>query len=289
MDKILVAHGEGIGNCIQIAPLLKTLSKFYEVDYWHAFSSYTIPHNLLPYVGRCFIGAEIGSADLTTYSGSVSTYWTRDYVNQLGIPLLCDIHPLSMVVSEVETYMMIAADLGIAEEDFEWYGECNYNETDYGFDIIVNNGYNCGRPAKWEIKGYPYYRELLDILINKGYNIGSTGSKHEYIRGTGDMTGMDLLDTGGVIKNSTLLISTDSGMYHYANALHTPNIVLFTATSVEKNYDERFHKYSIVMGRDDLDCRPCQGGKMWMNGCTSWECQKIDPEVIAQEVEVILG
>ena len=289
MDKILVAHGEGIGNCIQIAPLLKTLSKVYIVDYWHAFGSYTIPKDLFPYVNECFIGAEISTADLSEHVGLVSTYWSRDYVSQLGIPLLCDIHPLSMTVSEVETYMMIATDLGILGEDFEWYGECNHNDIGWNFDIIINNGYNRGSPVRWEIKSYPYYKELLDILINKGYNIGSIGSNNEYIRGTADLTGLELLDTGGAIKNSELVISTDSGMYHYANALQTPNIVLFTATSIERNYDERFHKYSAVMGRDDLDCRPCQGGKMWMNGCDNWECRNIDPEVIAQEVEVILG
>jgi ADP-heptose:LPS heptosyltransferase len=96
------------------------------------------------------------------------------------------------------------------------------------------------------------------------------------------------LDTLGIIKNCKLFLGTDSGLYHCANALEVKNIVLFTATSIVKNYDNRFHKYSTILGRDDLDCRPCQAARRWAKDCKSWECQRIDPKLIVGKIKELL-
>ena len=201
--------------------------------------------------------------------------------------ILNKIRPLSMTESEVNTYMHIARDLGAAEENLIWHGECNFNKMDEGYDVVISNGYNRQGSANWSIKEYPYYKEVSDLLKEKNLHICSLGAPNEYISGTVDRTGLSLLDSLGIIANSKLVLSNDSGLYHAANALGVKNIVIFTATSIEKNFDSRFHKFSTIMGRDDLDCRPCQAGRGWKN-CKTWECREIKPEVIANKVEELL-
>jgi ADP-heptose:LPS heptosyltransferase len=112
--------------------------------------------------------------------------------------------------------------------------------------------------------------------------ICSVGDKREYIKGTVDRTGMSLLDTLGLIKNSKLFIGNDSGLYHCANALSIPNLVIFTFTSTVKNYDKRFHKYSKII-RKDLTCSPCQG-TIRFNSCEDHGCRDIDPDGVVNAV-----
>ena len=189
-----------------------------------------------------------------------------------------------MFNSEVDTYMNIARDLGVEEESIIWEAECNYNEVDEYFDVVIANGYNRSGVANWSVKGYPYYEDVVGLLIEHGVSVCSIGAKNEYVEGTEDMTDLSLLDSFGVIKNSNCLLSNDSGMYHASAALGTPSIVLFTATSIKKNYDKRFHKYTKILGRDDLKCRPCQNKRRWNKDCKEWECQNIDPILVFDTV-----
>ena len=289
-NKILVMHAEGLGNCIQILPILRTLKEVlgYEVDYWHAFGSYNIP-KIFPYVDKWVVGQKIRSIDPLEYEGKVSTFWTRNHINippLNQLTLLNKIVPLSTNRSEVDIYMDIARDLGVQERDLIWHGECNYNKLKKEknkYDIVIHDGFNRYGAANWEVKSYPYYDKVVELL-NKKYKICSVGAKNEYIKGTDDKTGLDLLTTGGIIKNCKLFLGNDSGLYHYANVLGVKNVVIFTATSIKKNYDKRFHKYSTLIYRDDLTCRPCQGKGGWKN-CKTWECRNIDPKIIADIVK----
>jgi len=286
--KLLFMTGEGIGNVIQCIPTLRTLKESlgYSITLWHAFGSYGIVHNLIPYVDNTYLGGEINKITPAAYEGKVSTFWTRDYYKHplfSNMRLLTKIHPLSMYRSEVSTYMRIPQALGAKK--LYWHGECNYNKKNKeSFDIVLANGYNHYGSARWEIKSYPYYDKLTKLLIDEGYSVCSIGGTNEYIGGTENRTGLALLDSLALIKNSKLLISNDSGMYHCATALNKKNIVIFTATSVKKNYDKRFHKFTTLICRDDLKCRPCQSGRKWIKQCKHWNCQKISPSVILDEV-----
>lgn len=290
--KILFCTGEGIGNTIQCLPVLRTIKEVlkYDVDLWHAFGSFPIDGRLIPYVGRTFTGSNIRRANIKEYDGVVSTFWTRDYVKQLPLPLLNDIktQTLSMDVSEVDTYMNIARDLGANESALKWTAECNYEPTVESFDVVISDGCNKGQPAKWEVKSYPRYKELVELLVDGGLSVCSIGSKNEYVEGTVDRTGLPLMKSIGLVKNSKLLISNDTGMYHCANAVNTYNIVLFTATSVTKNYDKRFHRYSVIL-TTDLPCQPCQANRRWTKDCTDWKCRNIDPDYIFETVLGILA
>lgn len=287
--KLLFAGAEGIGNVLQTLPTIRTITEalHYEIDFWWAFGHYTIP-KIIPYVGEWIVGQKIRSIDPSIYCGKVSTFWTRNYLNipPLGqLPLLNEIVPLNVNRSEVDCYMQIARDLGAQEKDLIWHGECNYNrlrKAKNQYDIVMHNGYKKDPNFDWSVKSYPYYEEIVGLLDE--YTICSVGAKDEFIKGTDNRTGLDLLTTLGVIKNCKVFLSNDSGLYHCANALGVRNIVIFTATSMKKNYDKRFHKYSTVAGRDDLECRPCQGNRGWKN-CKTWECRNIDPKIIVKVVK----
>lgn len=289
MDKILVVHAEGLGNQIQIAPCLRNLKEMlgYSVDYWSVFGSYYIPKNLFPYVDRFFMGNEVRYANFSEYVGIVATVWVKEHIKILlncGLSLLNVITPLTMQRSEVDVYMQIVRDLGLNESSIKWSAVCNYNVMNGGFDVVMSNGYNKYGSANWEIKSYPYYVEVARLLKNAGYSVASVGSADEYIDGTVNRTGFDLLDVGGIIKNSRVVVSNDSAMYHYANALEVPNVVIFTATSIEKNYDKRFHKYSTIIGRSDLKCRPCQSERRWNKDCKTWDCRLLAPEIVFNSI-----
>ena len=291
MKKILFCTGEGIGNVVQVIPVLRTLKEVlnYEVHFFMVFGSYDIPGGIFPYVSKCFDRRNIRNINQSDYYGKVFTWWVRTFpgINFLSkMPLLNTPVSFSYTRSEVDCYMQIARDLGAKEDDLIWYGNCNYNKRNEKYDIVINNGYKKSGSFDWSTKSYPYYEEVVNLL-KKDFSICSVGSKNEYIKNTIDKTGLKLLDTLGIIKNSNLFLNNDSGLYHCANALGVKNIVIFTLTSIIKNYDQRFHKYSTIIGRDDLKCRPCQGTSRRKN-CKERECRKINPEVIVNEVKRLI-
>lgn len=289
--KIIFVSGEGIGNIIQCIPVIRTLKEVlgYKIDMWHAFGTFPTPH-LIPYVDKWFFGKKQDKINLKEYDGVVATFWGLHSIKiflKAGIKLLNKVTPLTMNRSEVDVYMDIARNLGVKEEDIIWHGECNYIKNNENYDIVVHNGYNRKGLADWKIKSYPYYEDVVNKLIIEGFSVCSIGSGSEYIKGTVNKTGLNLLSSMGFVKSSKLFLGNDSGLYHCANALGTKNIVIFTATSVLKNYDKRFHKYSSIIERSDLKCRSCQGSRGWKT-CKTWECRNIDPIVIVNKIKELI-
>lgn len=281
--RILFCTGEGIGNVIQTIPVVRTLKEVlnYRVDFWHMFGAFPIL-NILSYVGTTDVNKITKRIRAGRYEGLVSTLWTKEHIKRIPLKLLNTIQPLTMARSEVDTYMDIARELGA--EHLLWWGGCSYTEGMEEFDVVIADGYNRFGSAGWEIKHYPYYDKVIELLNKEGLSVCSIGAPNEYIKGTVNKTNLPLLESGGLIKSAKVLISNDSGMYHYANALEAKNIVIFTATSISKNYDSRFHKYSTVVVRGDLDCSPCQAGRGWKR-CKDWKCRDIAPEVILEKLK----
>lgn len=287
--KILLISGEGLGNFCQLLPLLRTLREVlgYDVDYCHLFGSYSLGDFKIPYINKQLSKDELSSVDLSEYEGKVSTIWTEGYINAMGLyklPLLAKIYPMSMEVSEVDTYMNIARDLGAKEEELIW--EAEYIPKHYfgKYDVILSNGYNKFGSARWEIKSYPYYIKLVELLKENGLTVASIGSREEYIEGTANETGRSLYTSLCLVRDARSVVCNDTGIYHFSNLVGTPNIPIFTATSIAKNYDSRFHRYASLMYRKDLACRPCQAGQRWRKDCDSWECRNIDPKLIIKKV-----
>ncbi len=285
MKRLLFCTGEGLGNVIQTIPTIRTLKEVlgYTVDLWHAFGAFEISRELIPYVDNCFIGNEITASVNFTYEGIVSTPWTKNHIAGLRLPLLNKIGVFSVNRSEVDLYMDIARDLGVKEEDILWEGECYYHKSGEFYNVVIHNGFNYKGASSWRLKSYPYYDEVV-ALLNEKYIVCSIGDKNEYIEGTVNKTGLPLMNSLGIIKNSKVFLSNDSGTYHCANALGVPNIALFTFTSTVKNYDKRFHKYSEIVRRDDLSCIGCQNTPRF-GVCTTHECRNISPADIVSKIK----
>lgn len=289
--RLLFLSGEGLGNCVQTLPCIRTIKEkldFDFIDYLHVYGTYRIP-KVIPYVDEWYFGNQIQNVDFSRYDGFVATVWAKNLVGQgpfARLKLLNEIRNLSMDESEVGTYMHIARDLGVKEEDILWHGNCSYNKIEDKYDVVIHNGYNRFGSARWEIKSYPYYEKVVENLM--GLKVCSVGAKEEYVKGTENRTGMDLLDTLGLIKNARLFIGNDSALYHFSNALETDNIVIFTATSTTKNYCEKFHKYSTIITRDDLECRPCQKTRRWQKDCKDWKCRDISPETVLHGIKQVI-
>jgi len=287
-NRILFCTGEGVGNVIQTIPVLRTLreSLGVKIDFWYVYGTFQLP-KIIPYVDKWIVGNQIRNVDMNRYVGVVSTKWTRKHIKNLPIPILNKISDLSMIRSEVDCYMDIARSLKVNEEDLLWCGTCNYNRSDEFYDVVIHNGYNFKGSSDWKLKSYPRYKEVVKLLAGD-VSLCSVGSKGEYIKGTIDKTGLNILDSLGIIKNAKVFLGNDSGLYHCANALDVPNLVIFTYTSTEKNYDKRFHRKAKIICREDLECRWCQCEPRFKT-CKTRECRNIDPTIIVNKVMEMLN
>ena len=289
--KIIFCTGEGTGNVVQTLPAVRTIKEVlgYDIDYFHAFGHYKIP-KISPHVGKWFTGNEIVLLKSSEYVGKVSTKWARNHLNTGGLSKLVLRVPISKISikrSEVDVYMDIARSLGAEEKDLLWHSGCLYKEVEEKCDLVIHDGYNKhGLPRdNWHLKSYPYYKEVVSLLGD--LKICSVGDSSEWIKGTINKTGTDLLTTLGIIKNSKMLLGNDSGLYHCANALGVDNIVIFTYTSTVKNYDKRFHRYSTILQKEGLDCLSCQNTPRFKT-CKTRECREIPPETVAAAVKEML-
>ena len=239
-DNIVLVLSSGFGHIINEMILYKTLSQKYNVDVFinepFAGISKLFKGNIYGYVSY--------PPQITKkYIGKVETLWGKD--SRVKLPLLIqDVDDLYKNVSEIEGCVRVAKKLGV--DNIIWDLDLNYDYEQH-FDIVVAN---TSRDFKiWDWKRYPYYNELADLL-NKKYSVCSIGSKNEYVKGTVDKTGLPIIQSAGLIKNSNLVITNESGIYHLANALKVNNLVLLGGSSFKKIYDERFHKYSIFIYKE---------------------------------------
>ena len=288
-NKVVVLHAEGLGNVIEIFPLLRTLKEVFgfELHFCHLFGSYSLSSFKIPYVSKVLSTVELSTIDPKEYLGKIATAWVSNYIsagNLYKIPLLTRIYPIKMDESEVNVYMNVARELGAKEGDLLWEVDLDIEPAPEHFDVILANGYNKFGSANWKIKSYPYYSELASIFKDLGLTVASVGAPLEYITGTVNMTGLSLIKSAQLIKAATCIISNDTGVYHLANAVNTLNFPIFTATSVTKNYDERFHKKAVIIKRTDLDCMPCQDKRLWNTSCKGWFCREVAPEDIVKQV-----
>ena len=192
--------------------------------------------------------------------------------------------------SEVDTSMNACRDMGVGEDDLIWHGELQKPDVDEAFDVVISNGYYRNQSHYWAVKGYPHFKTLVEAIHATWPNLSLCSIGHlaeEHIPGTVDKTRIPLAMSLGLIANAKFVVSTDSMAFHAAPVYDVPTFALFTATSVAKNADLRFHATARIIGREDLrlGCRRmCQEQQHRWNRCTNWKCQNISVEQI---IEVI--
>jgi len=158
------------------------------------------------------------------------------------------------------------------------------------YDVIIcNGGLNS---FEWLRKRYQRYHLVIKQLQDAGYSVGCVGLPNEYVYPADNLTGNGLIESAKLISSCKLFISNDTGLYHFANLIGKPNIVIFTATNVGKNYNEHFHRCATVV-ESPCECAPCQkegyGTHERWHDCQDYICGQFNHKVIVDEALFRLG
>ena len=80
--KIILLSGEGLGNTVQLLPLIRTLTEVlgYTVDFCHLFGSYSLDNFKLPYVNKQLTTTELSVLDPNDYEGKIATFWAATFL-----------------------------------------------------------------------------------------------------------------------------------------------------------------------------------------------------------------
>lgn len=300
LPRLLFVTGEGVGNIIQTFPVVVSMqfALNLKVDILLTNSSFNIPSDLIQGISILY-PEEFTSQQAAQYMGKVVTVWGdvhgKDNLILKRMRLLNSTGRQMMRLdqSEVSVYFNIAREMGVSESRFTFDVSSLIvtEESEVAFDVVLCNGYNYKNTADmWEAKTYPQMPELAERFRSMGLSTACVGSKSQYIEGTIDCTGLPLKKSLGLLKQARLVVSTDSGMYHAGCLLRKPTVALFTFTSVQKNYDKRFHQTaSIVRRKPLLPCMAdCHSVMRWKKCPHDWKCQHIDLDYIVQKAEKLM-
>ena len=132
-------------------------------------------------------------------------------------------------------------------------------------DASAQNGSKRGTHVGW-----PGFPELSKILVDLGYKVVLIGLQGELIGCEGlDLTGkLTIKEAISAIRQSNMLISTDTGLMHIADAMKTPVVLIMGPTPVTKSHPIQA-PYSVV--RKTIGCAPCFQTAFW-NSCKDREC-----------------
>ncbi len=151
--------------------------------------------------------------------------------------------------------------------------------------------------AKWETKIWWGYAKLIEILSKKFF-IVLLGTKEEQKRinlliknpkNVLNLAGkLNLLEIVEVIKNSSILITNDSGIMHLGAGTDTPLIAIFGSTVKEFGFVP-LRKNVIIIESNNVKCRPCDyHGR---NKCpkSHFKCMKnISVETVLNKIKKVL-
>lgn len=288
--RVLLCVGEGMGNCVQVLPLVHALT-FNDITV-DILNLSNCDNNTISWIFKEY--AEVVTRhDIHAYDGRIELATTKGVLrnpDRNSVPLVNDIKKqfiYSPYTNEVEVYLTIATDLGLnLPTDLFDVKVPQVKETEE-FDFIFHNGCTLLNTSYWHRRKYPKMGELIDVLIDKGYSVACIGAPEEYCGGE-NKTGLPIEDSAAFIKNAKFFISNDTGTYHIAAVLKQPGLVLFTATSSIKSYHPTLHK-TIKLVTAGLDCQPCLYKKTW-DKCTettynNWSCRDIPIELIVKEIK----
>jgi heptosyltransferase II len=116
----------------------------------------------------------------------------------------------------------------------------------------------------WATKRWPYYAELARGVDRSVVVVG--GPEDSALadaiveaapgRAVGAAGALTLRGSAALIQRAGVLVSNDSAPLHLATAVGTPIVALFGPTIPDFGFGPR-RPGDIVLGRDDLPCRPC--------------------------------
>ncbi len=124
--------------------------------------------------------------------------------------------------------------------------------------VVFSPFVNYGPSKEWPSK---YYIELGKIFEKNGFKVLILGSKNDlkkfekWEENFFDFVGkLNLIEVSYLIKNATLFIGNDSGLYHLSNALSVPSIGIYGSSS--PLWTGPLSENSIYVYKN-LPCSPC--------------------------------
>lgn len=117
----------------------------------------------------------------------------------------------------------------------------------------------------WGTKRWPYFAELAEMLSPRARVVVVGGERDAELGkaivtaapGAIDTTGqLTLLGSAELIGRASVLVTNDSAPLHLASAMGTPTIALFGPTVPAFGFGP-LAPGSVVVGKDNLPCRPC--------------------------------
>ena len=132
----------------------------------------------------------------------------------------------------------------------------------------ASTGSRRGSKVSWN--GFP---ELSKILLDLGFNVILVGQGDELrdCVGINYIDKLNIAETAGVIQQCDLMICTDTGLMHVADAVGTPILLLAGPTPVSKSHPVSV-EYQVV--RRFISCAPCFQSALW-NMCAEPQCMKL--------------
>lgn len=151
----------------------------------------------------------------------------------------------------------------------------------------------------WATKRWPFYADLAKDLASEATIIVVGGEADralaaEIVTATNgeaiDATGrLSLLASAELIGRASLLVTNDSAPQHLASAMNTPTLAIFGPTVPEFGFGPLADR-SKILGKTDLDCRPCDRHGPQKCPLGHWRCMReISPDDVAAAARELLS
>lgn len=140
----------------------------------------------------------------------------------------------------------------------------NYTKMEPKYKIVV-----CPEcKDNWICKKWLYWPDLISELEDVA--IVGLRKKDKFENVTDYRGKLSLLETGGLIRNSTIFIGNEGGISHYSAALGTKTYIIFGCTDTIKNMPPN----NAISISKDLSCQPCQFTDIVQKGIIFLGCKE---------------
>ncbi len=145
---------------------------------------------------------------------------------------------------------------------------------------------------RWPLE---YYAETARALVADGCDVVLIGAPHDTwvresfagIKTTDRIGELSLVETLGLLRNSDLAISHDTGPMHLARLVRTPLLALFGPT-IPAQVLSMDQTVTVLWGGEHLACRPCHDGRDFAR-CSANVClSSITPSQVIEAARRIL-
>jgi ADP-heptose:LPS heptosyltransferase len=217
-----------------------------------------------------------------------------------GGTLTTELHSAPDELHQVERNLRLVEHLGFVAKDRQLKIEINEDARATVWKLLSARGLNVADPyiiihpgASAQARRYPAERfgTLARLLTRRGWPVLLTGVEKEALMieeiferapDAHCIVGTKLAEYSALIEQAALVICNDSLPMHLADALRTPEIVLFSGTDFEEQWRPRA-TYSRLLRRETA-CHPC-----YLFECPiQLACLDISPEEVVEEVETML-